>query len=201
MTEPEKVDNDGQLILLVSVSGGGKNILMSHLKDTLPELHYAVSCTSRPKRPGEKDGENYYFISEQEFEKRIEAGEFLEWVQIDGGRYYGTLKSEILEPINKGQTVIREVEVEGARLIKKIIPEGQLSIIFITTGSWEDMVERIKGRAPISKEELEHRRLRYEKESKFASEADYLLNNENGRLQQAKQDIVKLVENIINKNN
>lgn len=191
--------NTGHLILVVSVPGGGKSILTSHLKEVRPQLRYAVSCTSRPIRPGEKDGENYYFISEEEFKNRIERGEFLEWVQIDGGRYYGTLRSEVLEPVQRGEIVLREVEIQGARAIKELLPNDHLSIVFITPGSWEEMEIRIKQRAPIGDEELEYRRQRYEKEIQFVAEADYILENKNGKLAEAEANFVKLVDEIVSK--
>ncbi len=187
----------GHLILIVSVPGGGKSILMDHLKEARPQLTYATSCTSRPMRPGERDGDNYYFLTEAEFEARIEQGDFLEWVKIDGGRYYGTLKSEIIDRLKRGEIVLREVEIMGAKAIKDMLPPENLSIIFITAGPWEDMAVRIKARAPISEEELEYRRLRYEKETPFAAEADYVLENKNGELEDAKLRMVALVDRII----
>lgn len=187
----------GHLILIVSVPGGGKSVLLAHVKALHPELSFAVSCTTRPMRPGEVEGETYYFIDEKAFERRIENGDFLEWVQQDGGRYYGTLKSEITDKIADGKIVLREVEVIGARVIRDMLPNDEISIIYITAGSWEEMSERIKARAPISEEELEHRRQRYEREIEFASEADYVIENRNGKLDDAKVEIIEIINGII----
>lgn len=186
----------GQLILLVSVPGGGKSTLIAHLRETRTDLSYAVSCTSRPMRPGEVDGENYYFVTPEEFERRIAAGEFLEWIQQDGGRYYGTLKSEITDRVAAGETVVREVEIRGARMIRELLPREQVSIVFITAGSWEEMVERIKARAPITDEELAHRQERYEQEILFRDEADYVIENRNGELEHAKAQLIQIVDTI-----
>lgn len=189
----------GHLILLVSVPGGGKSTLINYLRTTDLDISFAVSCTSRPMRPGEVEGENYYFLTPEEFERRIKAGEFLEWIQQDGGRYYGTLKSEILEKVKAGNVVVREVEIRGARVIRDLLPPENLSIIFVTAGSWEEMAKRIKERAPITEEELEHRRQRYEREVVFRDEADYVIENRNGELERAQSEIFSIVTEIIDK--
>lgn len=189
--------HEGHLILVVSVPGGGKSVLLGYAKEMRPSLSFAVSCTTRPMRPGEVDGETYFFISEKEFQKKIDRGEFLEWVAQDGGRYYGTLKSEILEKVAKGHIVLREVEVVGARAIRELLPNENISIIYITAGSWEDMEARIKARAPIGEEELEHRRERYEREIEFVTEADYVIENRNGELEKAKEEFIAIIDEIV----
>ena len=192
-------DWTGHLILVVAVPGGGKSTLISHVRENNDDVNFAVSCTSRPMRPGEVEGENYYFVTDEEFSNRIEKGDFLEWIQQDGGRYYGTLKSEITDRIKAGEVVIREVEVRGADTIRNLIPKENLSIVFITAGSWEEMADRIKKRAPMSEEELEFRRERYEKELLFADKADYTIENKNGELEKAKKEFEQIVEDIVNK--
>ena len=187
----------GILILLVSVPGGGKGTLLEYLRETHTEFSYAVSCTSRPPRPGEVDGENYYFLSPEEFQRRIEAGDFLEWIQQDGGRYYGTLKREIVDRVENGEIVVREVEVRGVRSIKKLLPPGVVQVIFVTTDSWEAARERMIARAPISEEELAHRKKRYEVEVKFAAEADYVIENRNGELAAAKARLEEIIDDIV----
>ncbi len=189
----------GHLILLVAVPGGGKSTLLAYLKETRHDLSHAVSCTSRPMRPGEVEGENYYFVTDEEFRQRIANDEFLEWIQQDGGRYYGTLKSEITDKVKAGQIVIREVEIRGAQMIKDMLPPENLSIVFITAGSWEAMEERIKNRAPISDEELTHRKERYEREILFADKADYVVENRNGEFDSAKLQLMDIVDTIISK--
>ena len=191
----------GHLILIVSVPGGGKSTLIQHLKEACPQLQFAVSCTSRDPRPGEVDGENYYFLSPAEFERRIEAGDFLEWIQQDGGRYYGTLKSEIIDRIADGEIVVREVEIRGVRSIRELVPKDSLTVVFITAGSWDDMRQRILDRAPITEEELEYRRGRYEQEIQFAQEADLVIENRNGALDEAKEKLIHAVDSIIRTNN
>ena len=197
--ETEKMP--GHLILIVAVPGAGKSVLLAHIKKMRPELSFAVSCTTRPERPGEVNGETYYFISEAEFKRRIKAGEFLEWVQQDGGRYYGTLNSEIVGRIKAGEIVLREVEVIGAIAFKKLLPPENVSVIYITAGTWDEMEMRMIARAPISKKELEFRKERYEREIQFADEADYVIANTNGNLDVAKAEIIGIVDTIIDKVN
>ena len=197
----EQTTYPGHLILIVSVPGGGKSTLIQHLREVYPQLTFAVSCTSRAPRPGEVAGENYYFLSDAEFERRIEAGDFLEWIQQDGGRYYGTLRSEIIDRLAEGEIVVREVEVRGVRAIRELVPADALTVVFITAGSWEDMRQRIQDRAPITEEELEYRRVRYEQEIQFATEADLVIENRNGALDEARQKLIDAVDDIITSNN
>lgn len=188
----------GHLILICGPAGSGKSVLIKHLEERYPHIVKAVSCTTRKMRPGEVEGEVYYFVDEATFKKKIEDGAFLEWVEQDGGRYYGTLRSEILTPLSKGKLVLREVELKGVRAIMRTLPKDALSVIFIDAGSWESLSERIRARAPITDEELEHRRKRYERERLFASEADVVIDN-TGDLEAAKEQLFKAVDSIIQK--
>lgn len=189
----------GHLILLVAVPGGGKAVLREYLRAVFPDLHFAVSCTTRTMRPGEKDGENYFFISKEEFQKKLSAGEFLEWVEQDGGNRYGSLKSEILQPMAHGKVVVREAEILGVRAIKELVPASHRTVIFIETDDWHILEKRIRERAPISPDELQQRRERYERERLFLPEADIVIHNYEGKLDDAKLEIKAAVEEILAK--
>ena len=184
----------GKFILVVGPSGSGKSALLAHLAQSMPEIVFPVSCTTRAMRPGEVEGDKYHFVSKDEFEKRREAGEFLEWAPY-GGNYYGTLKAQILEPLAAGKTVVREVEVQGARLIQERMPE-RLGIIYIDAGSWENLERRIQARAPISDVELLARRKRYEDEMTFKEHADVVVTNADGGLEEAKKNFVAAVQKL-----
>lgn len=186
----------GHLILIVAPSGSGKGSLLTHLRRHFSDVRFAVSCTTRSIRPNEIDGVNYCFLSEEEFKRRAEEGDFVEWASY-GGNLYGTPKSEVIDPIERGEIVIREVEIQGARAIRNIIPGEQLSIIFVDGGPWEALVERIKARAPITDEELEQRQTRFEEERVFMTEADFIIKNYEGELESAKEQITEVIENII----
>lgn len=182
----------GIFILVIGPSGSGKSALLSYLRQEMPELVFPRSCTTRAPRPGETEGEKYFFVSKEEFEKREAAGDFLEWASY-GGNYYGTLKAEILPALEQGKIVIREVEVQGARQIQKVIPPDVLRVIFIDAGSWDELEQRIRSRAPITEVELLARRKRYEDESTFKEQATVIVKNPNGGLEQAKKDFLRAV--------
>ncbi len=188
----------GKLILVIGPTGSGKGTLLAHVRTMIPELIFPVSCTTRTPRPGETSGQTYYFVSADEFEQRIAAGEFLEWAEYGHNRY-GTLKSEILPAMAEGKTVIREIEVQGARQIQKILSPEDLRIIYIDAGSWDDLEKRIKARAPIGQPELESRRKRYEDETSFKSQAAAVIENRDGGLEKAKLDFEAAVRSIMEK--
>ena len=189
----------GKFILLIGPPGVGKRSLTEHIRIQFPEITFPVSCTTRSPRPGEAQGYAYYFVSKEEFERRIKNGEFLEWAAIDGGNLYGTLKSEILIPLNRGKMVFREVEVQGMQKIQKLIPRENLVIIFVDGGPWERLEKRILGRAPIHKDELEKRKERYEYEITFKNRADYIVNNPDGALDNARRSIEEIIRTIVSK--
>jgi guanylate kinase len=182
----------GRFILVVGPSGSGKSALLSYLHEVHPEILFPRSCTTRTPRPGEVEGEKYFFITKDEFEKREAAGEFLEWAAY-GGNYYGTLKAEIVQPVEQGKVVVREVEVQGARQIQRLFSPEILKIVFIDAGGWESLERRITARAPIEGPELLARRKRYEDEVTFKPQADVIIKNYDGGLEQAKKDFVEAI--------
>ncbi len=186
----------GKLALVVGTSGSGKGVLLKHAKENHPEIVFPISCTTRAMRPGEKDGENYHFVSTEEFTRRVDEGEFLEWAEY-GGKLYGTLKSEVIPGLEAGKLVVREVEVQGARQIRDRIPAESLAIIYIYAGPWEDLARRIVGRAPMSEEELQARRSHYEDEQSFKAEATFVVNNFDGKFKEADADFEKIISGLL----
>lgn len=185
----------GKLILVVGPSGSGKSALLAHLHEQRPDVVFPRSCTTRSPRPGEVEGEKYFFITKEAFQQRQEQGEFLEWASY-GGNYYGVLKSEVLPALEEGRIVVREVEVQGARQLQEILPKEVLSIIFIDAGSWENLERRIRSRAPIEEVELLARRKRYEDEITFASHAGAVVHNPDGELERAKEALLRAVDEL-----
>lgn len=186
----------GTLILVIGPTGSGKGTLLEEVRKNIPDLVFPVSCTTRVMRPGEVEGQTYYFVSRDEFEARRERGEFLEWAEY-GHNLYGTLRSEILPAVEEGKTVIREIEVQGARQIQQILPRDLLRIIYVDAGSWEDLERRITLRAPIGAPELEARRKRYEDETSFKAQADIVVENRDGKLEDAKRQFEDAVHTIM----
>lgn len=185
----------GKFILVVGPSGSGKSALLAYLCEQMPEVVFPRSCTTRMQRPGEVEGKKYFFISKEEFEKREASGDFLEWASY-GGNYYGTIKSEITEALAQGKTAVHEIEVQGARQLLESMPKDTLHIIFIDAGGWDDLERRIRARAPIGEPELLARRKRWEDEITFKSQADIVVKNPDGALEQAKKDFIAAVQQL-----
>jgi len=166
----------GKLILIIGPSGSGKSTLIDHLRVTYPDIVFPISCTTRVIRPGERDGKNHYFLTREKFEVKIKNDEFLEWASY-GGNLYGTLKAEVFGPLEEGKMLVREVEVQGARILLDKVPQDNLVIIFINAGSWEVLSDRIQKRAPMSSDEFELRKQRYDDEVSFKSNTQYIIEN------------------------
>lgn len=186
----------GKFVLVVGTSGSGKGTLMGHVRPLVADVvAFAKSCTTRAMRAGESEGNPYFFLTVDAFKGKIDAGEFLEWAEY-GGNFYGTLKSE-LEPLSEGMIVVKEMEVQGARQVLEKLPREQLMIIFINAGSWEEMEARIKGRAPMPEEELKKRKERYQDEMSFMNDADIVVENKTGKVEEAKKDFEEAIRSIV----
>lgn len=165
----------GKLIVLTGPSGVGKGTLMQKLLQLHPELYYSVSATTRSPRPGEINGQNYYFITRSQFEKLVAQGELLEWAEF-AGNYYGTPRAAVLEQIQSGKLVILEIELEGARQIRASYPNA-LSI-FILPPSFAELEKRIRGRGQDSQEAIARRLNRAQEEIQAADEFDIQIIND-----------------------
>ncbi len=124
-------------------SGVGKGTLVAKLRQRVPSLGLTVSATTRSPREGEKDGVSYYFLSEEEFGRRVEAGEFLEWANVHGHRY-GTLHSEVDRLFDEGRSVVLEIDVQGGLNVRRARPDTVL--VFIEPPSAEELERRLRGR-------------------------------------------------------
>lgn len=178
----------GKLFLILGPSGSGKGTVLKALRENHPEFVFPISCTTRDPRPGEKNGEVYYFVSKEDFKQRMENDEFLEWAVVHGENYYGTLKEEILKPLREGKTVIREVDVQGLRSIRDLIPKENLCSIFLTVDGWDTLRRRILRRSELPEEELERRRQSFMKEMEWAKECDKVIVSEEGEIEKLIQD-------------
>jgi len=193
-------DISGHLVLIMAPSGSGKGFLISYLRlmfaDT-PQVHFAVSCTTRIPRPGEVDGHAYHFVSREKFEADIHNDMFLEWAEYSGN-LYGTPREEIVKPLREGKVVVREVELQGVLAIREQIPPENRTIIFIDGGAWDILRERIIARAPISVGELEQRRQRYLEEVSSKAFADIVLDNsEDHKVALAKAKLVDIIQEAL----
>lgn len=178
----------GKFIVISGPSGVGKGTICNAIiKDNNAWL--SISMTTRNIREGEVDGISYYFITKEEFEKRIEEGKFLEYNNYNGN-YYGTPKDKVLEKLAEGKNVILEIDVNGGKNIKKIFPETIL--IYIKPPSLEELKNRLLTRGTETIEKIEERLKIAESEAKEIDKYDYVIVNDN------LDEAIEKVENIIN---
>jgi guanylate kinase len=132
-----------RVFVITGPSGVGKGTLIRLLRERVPELALSVSATTRAPRPGEEDGVDYHFLSDAEFARRVQDGEFVEWAEYSGRRY-GTLRSELERHLAEGRPVVLEIEVQGARQVRETMPEAVQ--IFIEPPDREALKDRLVGR-------------------------------------------------------
>lgn len=182
----------GRLIVVSGPSGAGKSTLIREALDAVPELAYSVSATTREPREGEVNGRDYVFLSRGEFETWIEEGRFLEWAEYSGN-LYGTPEQRVEELLESGRSVILEIELQGARLVRKNRPDAVM--VFVRAPSLEETRKRLEGRATEDSEALETRMTTALKEVAARDEFDYEVIN--GEREQAREDIITTMREIV----
>jgi len=188
----------GHLILVMAPMASGKGRLIAYAISKFPEIKRIVSCTTRAKRPGESEGKDYFFISRKEFEQKIQSGEFMEWAEFSGN-LYGTLKSELVTHLELGDVVINEIDLHGVQNLISLIPRENLTVIYIDAGDWETLKARALSRAPMSEEELALRYTHYLEEIAYKHNADFIIENNDTQLEEAKEKIESIVSAIISR--
>ena len=185
----------GKLIIVSAPSGSGKSTIISWLM-THPELRlaFSISCTSRPPRGNERNGVEYFFLTPDEFRRRIEADEFLEYEEVYEGRFYGTLKSQVEHQLSQGQNVVFDVDVKGGCSLKKYFGDRALSI-FIQPPSVEELRRRLENRGTDSPEVIADRVAKAEYELTFAPMFDRVVVNDD--LETAQQEAYGLVSSFL----
>ncbi len=167
----------------------GKGTLVALARERLPRLGLTVSATTRPPRPGEQDGVSYYFLDDDEFERRVQAGEFLEWAWVHEHRY-GTLKSEVDRLLGEGRSVILEIDVQGGINVRRMHPEAVL--VFVEPPSAEELERRLRGRGTEDEESIRTRLANAADEMAFASLYDARIVNDD--LERACAELIDLID-------
>lgn len=185
------------LLIFSAPSGSGKSTIVNWLMKEHPELKlaFSISCTSRAPRGTEKNGVEYFFLTPEEFKAKIEADEFLEYEEVYQDRFYGTLKSQVENQLEAGDSVVFDVDVKGGVNIKKFYGERALSI-FVQPPSVEELRRRLNGRGTDALEVIEQRLAKANYELTFAPQFDHIVVNDN--LEKAEQEVYKLVSDFLN---
>lgn len=170
-------------------SAAGKDTVLSRLKRLLPDAHFAVTATTRPPRPGERDGVDYYFVSADEFQRMVREGEMLEHALVYGD-HKGVPKAPVREALRQGKDVLMRTDVQGARHIKSVVP-GAVAI-FVTAPSAEELTRRLLERGADSKEQAELRLRTAAAEMACAGELDYTVVNDD--LDRCVEEVREIIE-------
>ena len=167
----------GKLVIFSAPSGSGKTTIVRHLLETIPDLGFSISCCTRNMRGGEVHGEDYYFLTPDDFENKIQTNEFVEWEEVYEGNYYGTLKEEVERLWSLGKTVVFDVDVTGGLNLKKYYQEKALAV-YVNVSDLDVVKSRLKKRGTEDEESLKRRMDKMKDESNHKDKFDVLLNND-----------------------
>ena len=186
---------EGKIIIVSAPSGTGKSTVIGQIiDDTQLNLDFSVSCTSRQPRKGETHGVNYYFITHEEFKRKVEADEFIEWEEVYAGTCYGTLASEVERVTKQGKNLILDIDVKGALNVKKRYGERALAV-FIMPPSIDVLGDRLRARATDTEQVIQTRLNKAAEEISYAPQFDKVIIND--KLDQAVADMRQTILNFI----
>ncbi|HJC97667.1 MAG TPA: guanylate kinase [Candidatus Phocaeicola merdavium] len=187
---------NGKLIIFSAPSGSGKSTIINYLLKQGLNLQFSISATSRPPRGTEQDGVEYFFLSPEEFKKRIANDEFVEYEEVYPDRFYGTLKSQVEKQLAEGQNIIFDVDVVGGCNIKRFYGDRALSV-FIQPPSIEELRKRLEGRGTDSPETINSRIAKAEFELSYAPKFDLIVVND--ELEKAEAQALEAIRKFLNK--
>jgi guanylate kinase len=181
----------GTLIIISGPSGAGKGTLVDRVVARVPRVWVSVSATTRQPRPGEVYGEDYLFLSPEDFQRRIDEGDFLEWAEVHGNRY-GTLRSSVEARLAEGYDVILEIDPQGALQVKEIMPDAVL--VFIVAPSFEELERRIRRRGAETDEQVKTRLATAVRELALVDTYDHVVENDD--VARATDELACIIESI-----
>ena len=184
----------GKVLIFSAPSGAGKSTIVRHLMDIYPFLGFSISATSRQPRGDERDGVEYYFMSDEQFKAGIRDCLFVEYEEVYSGHYYGTLKSEVERIWAENKIVLFDIDVQGGMRLKTLYGDNALSV-FVMPPSLETLRERLVARGTDSVETIERRLMKAEEEISHSHKFDVILLNDS--LERCKDEIIEIVDNFI----
>ena len=180
-----------RVIVISGPSGVGKDTVIERLRDAYPEIHFAVTATTRPRRPGEIDGIHYYFLDPSTFVERLDQGEFLESAVVYNHRY-GVPRGPVRQALQRGQDVIIKVDVQGAATIRELMPHA--TFIFLAPESMDELLQRLQTRKSDDPDVLMGRFMAADRELRHAREFDYVIFNERERLERTIAQLSAIID-------
>jgi guanylate kinase len=178
-----------RLTVLAGPTAVGKGSVSAYIRDHHPEVWISVSATTRAPRPGEVHGQHYWFVSDEEFDRMVDAGELLEWAVVHRKARYGTPRRPVEETLVSGRPALLEIDLQGARQVRSSMPEALF--VFLKPPSWEELVRRLIGRGTESEEERTRRLETALVE--LAAEPEFDVTVVNGEIKQAAEELVALM--------
>jgi len=165
-----------RLIVIAGPTAVGKGTVIKHILENYPQVKLSVSATTRAPRPGEVDGVAYHFLTMEQFDAKIAAGQMLEYAVVHGTNKYGTLREPVERALAAGEKMILEIDIQGARQVKQAMPEADL--VFIAPPSWDELVRRLTGRGTETAEEQARRLETAREELAAQDEFDHVVIND-----------------------
>jgi guanylate kinase len=188
------VNKGGKMIIITAPSGAGKTTIVKHLKSKFSELEFSVSATTRPRRPKEVDGRDYFFLSKDKFVELMQNKDLLEWQEVYSGQFYGTLHSEVNRITDQGKSILFDIDVKGAVNLKREF-EGRSLAIFVKPPSLPILMERLRNRGSETPEQLRKRIIKLKEELSYESAFDKVLINND--LQEALKEAEEIVGDFL----
>lgn len=179
-----------RLVVLAGPTAVGKGTVSTFIRENYPDVMLSVSATTRPPRPGEVDGVNYFFVDDAEFDRLVESGALLEWATVHNASRYGTPRAPIDAALAGGRSVLLEIDIQGARQVRAVMPEARL--VFLLPPSWEELVRRLLGRGTETTEEQQRRLETAKLELAAQNEFDSIVVNHD--VSDAAREVVDLMQ-------